>query len=97
MSRTRPTCANPPQVYLGTMNETSVAVKVLADTSGASAAGSWASSPALQALHRESSVMAALRHPNVVSHVGCAGRRVIQLPCKQALLCSSACMQVRQA
>lgn len=56
-----------PQVYLGTLNETSVAVKVLTDTSGSSAAGSWASSPALQALHRESSVMAALRHPNVVS------------------------------
>ena len=61
-----------PQVYLGTLNETSVAVKVLTDTSGSSAAGSWASSPALQALHRESSVMAALRHPNVVScDLGC--------------------------
>jgi len=54
-------------VYLATLNETPVAVKVLADTSGTSAAGSWVSSPALQALHRESSVMAALRHPNVVS------------------------------
>lgn len=60
------------KVYLGTLNETSVAVKVLTDTSGSSAAGSWASSPALQALHRESSVMAALRHPNVVScDLGC--------------------------
>ncbi|KAI7836153.1 hypothetical protein COHA_009983 [Chlorella ohadii] len=57
-------------VYLATLNETPVAVKVLADTSGTSAAGSWVSSPALQALHRESSVMAALRHPNVVMFLG---------------------------
>lgn len=54
-------------VYLATLNETSVAVKLLAGADPAAAsAGSWRSCPALQALHKESSVMAALRHPNVV-------------------------------
>ncbi len=57
-------------VYLATLNETAVAVKLLAGADPAAAsAGSWRSSPALQALHKESSLMAALRHPNVVSAV----------------------------
>ena len=55
-------------VYLATLNETAVAVKLLAGADPAAAsAGSWRSSPALQALHKESSLMASLRHPNVVS------------------------------
>jgi serine/threonine protein kinase len=58
-------------VYLATLNETAVAVKLLAGSDPAAASrGSWRSSPALQALHKESSLMASLRHPNVVLFLG---------------------------
>lgn len=66
----------PPQVYLGRYFETQVAIKILLNTGigldNAAAAAEMAlslSNPILYNLQQEATLMASLRHPNIV--VGC--------------------------
>ncbi|PRW58265.1 Serine threonine- kinase CTR1 [Chlorella sorokiniana] len=63
------------QVYLATLQETPCAVKLLTGCDEAAAVRSGDSSlslsmPVMQALQREASTMAALRHPNIVLFLG---------------------------
>ncbi len=66
-----------PQVYAAKWNETLVAVKVLLDVEDAQKAAGpdavWTlSNPILHNLQKECTLMAALRHPNIVQVGGCS-------------------------
>jgi len=61
-------------VWLGRYLQTSVAVKILTHDTKKTAnwtSGEAPSEAALQALRREASIMASLRHPNCVQYLGC--------------------------
>ncbi|KAL4419069.1 hypothetical protein ABPG77_010348 [Micractinium sp. CCAP 211/92] len=62
------------KVFLASLNEAPVAVKILMKLEAAGPSGELQpvtlSSPALAGLHREAEVMAAIRHPNVVRLMG---------------------------